>query len=448
MDLPKFTYVQDVHKFLDQIDKQIQDLEQRVKNQQRVQASFDLVAASEVAATVDAQIRIRSPRLNAHQLMLASITSSGVSGRKIMSALERFVITDIRPSRSPKVRQQKKVDVRLNKVVIPQVSKLKTQYGLAEDLYKQWQVLEATETQLQMQFRDSRDLPRALDGLQQLKTKVKDSLQEVFKFLNSVAQAHVPRAFQEYVVALAAELSDHVVFRDSKTFLYVHASDSGSLVFSAYIMLEDALSESGSIAPTLYVTIQWNQGSVGEEPYLKLWLTNEFELPQDLIRRGDGHSVSNVASATRVLGQLLDLENFSSSIGTIPLSLQLKIDPQTITKRNFSFRDYIQSVSVDHARQVLRVTFSRAKGVDKNSVQQMARVLYPEVKEMFKDSRTRRIRMKPLRENDNWHIDFTVTEWAKSGQMTLQDVEWMKDKFGVTDQQLRRIAQLMTDAGA
>lgn len=435
MDAPNFRYLQDVNRYLVLLDRQVEDTLDRVKNL-KLKAGI-----SRFPALIDSMVHQHVPRIR--QADLARATSIGIENFKIQSAFETFVITQ----KSQKYKT-KKIDVTMDKVVVPNLKELKSQYGLAEDLHNKYVTLQNVETQVTMQFRDSRDLPKVLAGIQETKSKVEKALRKVFDYLAEVAAKHVPKSFQKYVEAIAAELSDHVVFRSSRSFMYVNTSERGALVFTAYILLEDALNEDGELTPSLYISLQWNQGAKDklgvEEPYLKLWLDHEFEMPQQLERRPDGVEVNTLTGASKAIGRLLDLENFSSSIGVIPLSLQLKVDPSAINKKNFSFRDYVQSVSVDTTNNVLRFTLQRVKGVDKESVQKIAVALYPEVQQMLKVGRSAKMRMKIYRKDDYWYIDFIVTELAKGNRVSVDDLEFLKDRFGLNDRQLRRISDVFS----
>lgn len=435
MDTPNFRYLQDVTRFLVNLNKKIDD-DLDMASRLRLSAS---TGVSKYAAILDGLIAGVKPRIT--QENLARATYLGADNFKIQAALETFVITQ----KSQKFRN-KKVNLNMDRVTVPNLKELKAQYSLADDLYHKYQTLQNVEAQVTMQFRDSRDLPKVLKSITESREKVELALRKVFDYLAGVANKHVPKSFTKYVEAIAQELGDHVVFRSSRSFMYVNISDTGGLIFTAYILLEDALNEEGEITPTLYISLQWNQGAPGtnEQPSLKLWLDQEFEMPQQLERRPDGMEVNTVNGASKAIGRLLDLENFSSSIGVIPLSLQLKIDPSAISKRNFSFRDYVQRVEVDTSANILRFKLARVRGVDKESVQQIAKALYPEVQQMLRISRNTKMRMKIYRSNDNWVIDFLVTELAKGNRVSLDDLEFLKDRFGLNDRQLRRISDVFS----
>ncbi len=434
--LPHFRYLQDVVRYVNTLERQVDDTLNRTKDMRLL---GNLLPRT-YRPSVDQAVHAYRPKIT--QSMLARASTIGIENLQIQAAFETFVITQ----KSDKAKK-KKIDIN-QKVVVPNAKKLADQYALAEDLHEKYVTLQNVEAQITMQFRDSRDLPKVLKSVKSAKAKVEKALREVFAYLADVANKHVPESFTKYVQAIADELSDHVVFRSSRSFIYVHVSPLGALVFTSYILMEDALNEDGELTPTLYVALQWNQGvfsSKGsEEPSIRLWLDQEFEMPQVLARRPDGATVGTVNTAAQALGRLLDLENFSSSIGVIPLSLQLKVDPSAISKKNFSFRDYVQSVQVDSANNVLRFTMSRVRGVDKDSVQKIAIALYPEVKQMLKVGRSAKVRMKVYRSGDYWMIDFIVTGLAKGNSVSVDDLEFLKERFGLNDRQLRRISDVFS----
>lgn len=419
-DLPKFRYVADVDKFVSEMADEVRDLGQLVRKQQKV-LSFLKSPQAWVAASMKVQAA------DFEEFIIAP--PSAAEQRKRKNALK------------------KTIDKKLDRVVVPQISKLKNQYGLAQDLYQKYQTLESVEAQLDMQFADARDLERSKGGITKLKQEIQRQLSEVLAFLNEVAHAHVPKSFQDYVDAITKEVEAHVHFEDSKTFLYVNVSEGGSLVFTSYIMLINALNEDGEAAPALYIAIQWVQGNYeksGEEASVKIYLDHEFDLPAKLQKRSDGHDVDSVGDAVKTLADMLEVENFSSSLGVIPLTIQLKMDPSELTKDSFSYRDYIQKVGVDPDTHTLRFTFRKVAGVDQKSVGQMALKLYTEVKEVIRKSRGTKIRMKPGKEGGQYYIDFVVTTVGQGADLNSYDLEFLRERFNLNDTQVRKIGRIFS----
>lgn len=436
--IPKFRYVSDVQKYLDQLRSEVRDLGQLVKIQQKVVAHLQKPKAS-ILSSLETSARTG----------LALVGALRLTSKELKSArFEQFTISDGSEMTNKKVKQllKKEVDLSLKKVVIPQVKKLQQQYGLAQELHEKYQTLDAVEAQVNMQFANARDVQTALTGVVQLKNEVKLQLQEVLGFLNSVANAHMPPSFKAYVEALAKVLETQVFFDSSKTFLYVHVSEKGSLVFTAYILLENAVDEEGNVTPGLYITVQWNQGTHDQEdPFVRIYLDNEFVLPQKLQNSSHGTDVQSVGSAVAALKDLLDMENYVSALGLIPLDTLLKVDPKGLSKNLFSVREYLQSVAIDSENNVLRFVFKRVQGVNKSGVEEFAKQLFVELKQILRKSRGTKIRQRAGRIGDNWVVDFTVQNVATGSQLNQYDLEFLRQRFGLTDTQIRKVSRIFME---
>jgi len=203
-----------------------------------------------------------------------------------------------------------KVDPQLKKVVVPSIEKLKTQYGLSEDLYERYRTLEAVETQVAAQFPDrSGDAyERAVGALRELKKKVADQMRDVLSFLTDIANSHVPKAFSKYRQALAQEIETHIAFENSEQFLYVSTDEGGELVFTNYVMILNAKASDNRTVPHLYISMQW---VVGSATYVQV--NHEFELPASLDRE---HPASTMQEAVTSLSMILTSEGFNSGLGS------------------------------------------------------------------------------------------------------------------------------------
>lgn len=329
------------------------------------------------------------------------------------------------------------------KIAIPGgVKNLKQQYKVLEDLNDKYQTLDAISTQIQMQFHDNRDLKKAQGELERAKGKLEKEMRDIFTFLNNIAQAHVPTAFQTYVDAVNSELSEHVAFESSQQFLYINTSDEGSLVFTNYTILHNAANEDGELA-TLYIAIQWDMGVGTNDSSIKVYLDHDFELPARLAKSNAGTEVNNVQQAVRALSNLLEAENFSSSLGVIPLSLQLKIKPDMLKSDLFSYRDYISKIVMDDSASTMTFQLKKGAGVDQESARKVAQQLFLELKAITKKRQGAKLRTKIYRDQGVWNIQFSIQGIAQGMELDVYDLEFLRDRFSLNDAQLRRIAQII-----
>jgi hypothetical protein len=259
IELPKFRYIDDVTRYLENMREDVHESDALIRVQQETLA------------------HLCRPR----EWVSAALTK--------LAALDK-----------------KKID----KVVIPNVKKLESQYGLSEELYDTHRTLEAVESQLAMQFPDrgGEAFDKAIGTLRELKKKVEDQMRTVLSFLSDVANEHVPKTFSKYVQAVALELEEHVKFENSEQFLYV-STDRGRLVFTNYVMLINAVNDDKQKVPHLYISIQW---IVGQAVYVTI--NHEFELPAQLICE-PGAEAKTLAAAVQTIAALLNAEGFSSSLG-------------------------------------------------------------------------------------------------------------------------------------
>ena len=395
MDIPSFRYLEDAVKTIKQISEKVSELSQVFK---------------------------------AKKKMLASL---------ITADTEEFSIN----------YKPRKKDLKLipesSKVVVPGgIKKLQSQYDLLEELNDQYQALDAIGSQIEVQFRGNRDLKKATTELQVAKKKIQDQMQEIFMFLHSVAKSHVPESFNTYVEAVNYELSNHVAFASSQSFLYVSVSDEGSMVFTNYTVLADAANADGELA-TLYVAVQWDMGRANQRSKIQVYLDHDYELPNRLAKAGTGTEVQNVQQAVRAIAQLLEIENFSSSLGIIPLTLQLKMNPNALKSELFSYKEYISKVEVSDVDSSLVFTTRQDSGVTEELAKKIAQQLFLEVRGIIKKSQGAKMRTQVQRAGRVFKIKFSMHGIAGNFSLDLYDIEFLRDKFGLTEAQLQKIARII-----
>lgn len=251
IELPRFRYMDDVTRYLSNLRLDIEDCENLIKVTQK---------------------------------SLASITKSKIEAQKI--------------------------DPEIKKKVVPSLSKLKSQYGLIEDLYEKHRTLESVESQIALQFpeRKGEVYERTTATLRELKKKVETQLRAVLDFLRDISNKHEPKSFAKYRQAVIQELQEHLEFRDSEQFLYVSTSES-DLLFTSYFLLNDVLTEDKRKVPNLYVSIQW---VVGTGVYTHL--SNEFELPENLVHE-TGTECKTMSETVTSISNLLNAEGFFNKQG-------------------------------------------------------------------------------------------------------------------------------------
>lgn len=402
--IPKFRYFEDIKRFLDVLDKDISESQLVLNQQQKLLAS--------VVARMSSQLT----------------TAAGF--------VFNVTPTDRKDQLSLVRKMKTKIDPELTKVVVPNMRKLQAQYNLAEDLYEKHKAVESVETQLSLAFPDRRgpEYVATINQISSMKAKIADQLKQCLEFLNQVAEKHVPKQFQTYVKAVADLINEHVIFKESHQFLYVSVDDEGNLVFTSYLLLQNVANDEGDVAPHLYISIQW---VLSQEPTINIELNHEYEVPNSLI--GQGETVSSVGQAVKAIADLLELENFSSALGVVPLALELKVDPSKLNSQMFSYRDLISKVVVDE-RSIGFVLRKEANAPE--LVTEIAAQLYKELKALMKTKQVR-LTMRQTKAKGQTTISFNLVKIAEGGEFNAYDMEWLRDRFGLNNQALRKIVNIV-----
>lgn len=405
VELPKFRYIDDVTRFLDGMRDELDELDQLVRIQQEALAYLQ---------RPNAMVRA----------CMKMVTAAGFS-------------FNINAPGGSKSHLKRKIDPELTKVVVPNITKLREQYALSEELYEKHRLLQAVETQVAMQFpdRSGKEYNNAIGAIKALKDKVGGQLKDVLGFLNKVAAEHVPATFMKYRQAVMQEIAEHVAFEESEQFLYVNTSPEKELMFTNYIMLQNATNDEGKVTPHLYISIQWTVGAD-----VKVQVNHEFELPTQLMKEG-GTEVSSAGEAVKAISHLLDLEDFSTSLGAVPLATQLRMDPSQVTPTMFTYKDFISRIDVD----ANSITFILRRGTTMEQVNEIKYPLYEEVKSLFQRDLTKSRKTKLKLSVSKVKLVFELINVAERGEVNSHDAEFLVDRFGVNDSQLRKVVNILNE---
>jgi hypothetical protein len=402
MDIPTFRYMTDAEKFLKTIGKEVDENQKLMKMQQKALASnmaaFRLVASDTFDITGDPD------------------------GQRLL------------------VRKNKrKIDPELKKIEVPNMKKLEKQYNLAEDFYEKLRGVEKAEAQVQMTFGDRRgaEYNALMAQFRVLKEKIQGALRECLQFLADVAQKHVPKTFQKYIDDVVELVNEHVIFRDSQTFMYVSTDPEGNLVFTAYIMLMDVANDEGHVAPQLYISLQWVVGKDNNSVYVEL--NHEYEVPNKLL--GQGESCGSVGEAVKAISNLLEMENYSTVLGVVPLALQLNVDPTSIKVSQFRAKEVLKDVRPDE--HALTLTFDFVPELTSHeAITEAAASIYMDLKALMKRNGAK-LTMTPIKDTTPASVTFKVVKPAEGGEFSNYDYEFLRDRFGLNNTQLRKIGNII-----
>jgi len=344
--------------------------------------------------------------------------------RKAVKATE-FILDISGDGKPGKKAKKKTINVDFPVVKVPNKDQLTKNYRIAESLTEQFKELEAQENEVRMLFRGNSKADKLLGEFSKLKGDLQKQLKTLFSELNNVAEGHAPKEYKDFVKELADELNDNqYIDCDSiNNFTYVAVDKEGELVFAGYIVLNNAVSDEGSEIPHLYIAVKWTVGGDVE-----VFVDHDFIQPGLL--RG-GHTVENVNDAAKAITQQLSLEGFSSQIGNLPVNMQIRAPGGELTKDAFTAAPFI--TKLESAGDRLRFTVSPE---GKSEIAKIKTQLFMEVKQMLRKKRGTTVKMA----TEGNEIVFTFSNLDSSNGIHPVDLEWLEEKYKLSQSQLRRIA--------
>jgi hypothetical protein len=323
-------------------------------------------------------------------------------------------------------QKRKTMNVDFPVVSVPDVKTLKEHYDMAERLSEQYKFLSNTEAEVKMNFAGDRgsQLKDVLGQFAKLKAQLEETLKNLFMHLAQIAEGHAPKQYLKFVKSLADELEEnkHIECDGLQTMTYAALDKENKLVFAGYIILLNAVSDDQKTVPHLYIVIKWTvDGNV------ELFVEHDFVAPSLL---HGGIVVSSLRAAAQAIASQMALEGFSSQIGNLPVSMQIKEPTGGLRREAFSAADWIESVSADDD-----VLIFKLKTTDPQKVEEVQSQIYLELKALAKRKRSTQIKVR----RDQNILKFTFSNIEHGEGIHPYDLEFLHDRYKLSDKQLRQI---------
>ncbi len=384
-----------------------------------------------VVNTLVEQHRLDTQLVDKTEKLLAQVT---VQAKKLKAAIE-FKILDISGDGAKGVKKKRTYNVDFPVVKVPNKTELSHTYGLVERLSEQYKYVLNLENELHINFSNVKR-HAAVDATQgsiaKLKSALEKDLKRLFASLNEVARGHAPKEYLEFVEALAKELQEnkYIECDSGKTVTYAAMGkdeDGKSVpVFAGYIILINAVSDEGKIAPSLYIVIKWTVGG-----NVEVYVEHDFVAPSLL---SGGIVVENLREAAKAVSDQLSLEGFSSQIGNLPVNTQLRYPSSGLDTKLFKTTDMLRKVTADEDKLIFTLKKQAA-----SQSKEIGLLLFREVKAMLKNKKKTTVRMEPK----GVTITFTFSGLDASGGVHPADLDFLTEKYHLTDGQVRKIANIV-----
>lgn len=314
-------------------------------------------------------------------------------------------------------------------VKVADLEGLRKNYRVIDELWATRESLEEMAVNIRQSFaKRGGETERAIAEIAKLQKRVDRGLEEAFIFVSSLAHKNLPVKFAAFNDALCEILASSIAYQDSKQFVYLSEVD-GDLVFSNYIQLLKVQDEDGTYYPEMYFVSSYRLGPAATETFVAV--LPKFSPPSErlLIRK-----VTTVKETARALQMLLSLDNFSTSMGSLPVALMLN---RGVDRDLFLYQTMIKSIEV-REEQVLFTLKSEV--TDKAVADKIISQIFLDFKQIIKKTGAK-VRMAVKRAEKCFVLTFFFVPDRDSLAATEEDLQFLKDRFQLNDATLRSVVK-------
>lgn len=252
------------------------------------------------------------------------------------------VVENPKDGDSVEYRDFKKEGSRIQKVVVPNMKKLKDSFGLLQQNADQLELLESWETQVRVNFKDAKgkDLLKAIEKDKKARLEITE---KALKFLQELGKKTQPQPFKGIINKVAEEVLESLNgrYEDSEQFLYSGAitdEDSHDVIwFTRYLQLKGLVNDEGFEHPTFYIVFTCK--IKGETMTMYVNTLTDQKLPG---RFRPGLPFHDVASGIRQVDSLMNRENFRGVLDALPIP----VDLQAVSPGKFSVAPFIRDTEI------------------------------------------------------------------------------------------------------
>jgi hypothetical protein len=349
--------------------------------------------------------------------------------QEVKSALEFKINSE--PTTSPKVFKVSKIE----KIVIPRLDTLKSNFALAEELSDTIASLDAVYNNVAVNFRSIRGTNDVLKKIKTMRASAETKFTRALEFLNTVGEKYAPSQFKTLVQSTMDYLITVLDYKTSLNYLYGYENKEGCLCFTYYVKLKQLVADNGEQYPEFFLVFtcvlkpeSGNKGSLIASYFVTV--LNTFATPGKFSL---GKNVGTQAEASGAIGNLLEMENIANSIGVIPHN----VSPDKVNKNRFKDSSKIARIIVEPTA----FTFELLKNVKKLEANSIISNLYLDIKGLLTGVKDANIKVKITSQEGRFIIRFTLNNLAKEDQISTNDLDWLQERFNLSDDKLRKIVR-------
>lgn len=327
------------------------------------------------------------------------------------------------------------------KIVVEDMEKFRSNYSVAAEMQERLEELNVIQAELEMKFGDNSSarmgstVMKATAQLQLIRTKLQQELREVLDTLQHLAHAKVPESFKKFTQGLYDAVSKGLNYEDVQQQLFIHEHE-GAITFSYYLKLINPRDLNDKLwTHGLYIVTSAVFRQKSTDRYVTV--LQQFAPPGRFLL---GRPISSGKQALEIISQLLERDNFANSLGRLPLEniLDTKRIGTDSFRKQFKHADQITKLTIDEDSLVFHLSKSVT---DEAVVQQIQKQLHVELQGL--KARTNvNVRSTIVNEKPR-KIAVTFTRGGGEAAVTVNDIRFLGDRFGVTPGTLKKVVDVL-----
>lgn len=336
---------------------------------------------------------------------------------------------------SPHIQQTPNANLK-----VADMERLRKNYSIIHDLWGTREALESMAISIRQAFASrGEDTDKAVAEIAKLKLKVDKGLEEAFIFVSGLAHQNLPAKFETFNKALGLVLEKSIIFDDSKQYTYLHEVD-GDLVFSTYTQLISVMDDDGTYYPELYVVSSYR---IGMEQGTFIAILTKFAPPSERLLM---KKVTTIKETLRALNMLLSMDNFTTSVGSLPIALLLK--EGTVKRDLFLYQNLIKSIQVAENKVVLVL---KPEVTDDKEAHSIINQINLDFKQATKKTGTKLSMAvkKPMKSTEKCFVlTFFFNPPNDVLWATPEDLQFIKERFQLSDLTLRTVVRTINSGSS
>lgn len=413
--LQNFRNLNEVDKFLTQIDKELEDDDQELKRYERLFATL--------------------MEGNALKRIRASAAFQAV-------AVRTFNVQH--PQKNIKQLHQPMPNKRS-----PQIKKLSQDFQLIENLTKKLKTLDILEIRIREDFTGDRKLSRTLKTIKEERKLILEKLAQTQQLVTEIAKKKIPNKYQLEDTYIAKRFLKNIKgkYENAKSLLYLNSykTDEGMELQFTYVLQIWKLQAGDFTYPVFYIVITHILDPRGEAKSYITTQTNfisPYSKSSHLLNRGNQYK--SKADALHILGAEMEMDGFVGlfNADTVP------IEEERLAPNLFRQQRYIKDIKVEKAGKSEVLVFTLIPEAKEN-IEDILKSLMADMRGLLEEDKEKNTFLHKVNvKSKNPTITFKFlrdpSRGVKNVRIGQHFVKQMQDQFDLSDHQTRVLVRFLS----